>query len=312
MVAVPVAVAAVAVLLAMPFGQLATADAARDNPTLVPLAHLDSPKVYGAVALFALAAGILTLSLPPKALWLLPALLAILFAAASTSAAEEFVDRSQAARLAYTAPEASWIDRAADGPVAYLYDGAHDSQIVWSQLFWNEQIAHVLDLPATHIAGPLAQQQLQIVAGDRALRLVGGGELSTALIVAPLRFGFRGRLISDAPRPGLSLWRLELPPRVRTWLQGVEQNGDLRQGGVATLDVFDCGRGTVRLVAIGRDNESLRLARDGHQIATTSLWPGGVWEQTLRTPPASPGTQCEFSVVTTSLVHLATFSWTPG
>jgi hypothetical protein len=312
LLAVPVVVAAVAVLLAMPFGRLATAGVARDNPTLVPLTHLDSPKVYGVVALFALVAGILALSLPAKAVWLLPALLAGVFAATSVSAAEEFRNLSRAASLTYTAPRASWIERDADGPVTYLYDGAHDWQLVWSQLFWNERIAHVLDLPATHVAGPLAQQQLQIIVGDGALRLVGGGEPSTRLIVAPQGFRFRGRLISHASRLGLSLWRLDLPPRVRTWVQGVEQNGDVPQGGVATLDVFDCGRGTLHLVAIGRDNESLQLAQDGNEVATARLWPGGVWEQTIRTPPARAGSHCHFSLATTSLVHLATFRWTPG
>jgi hypothetical protein len=296
----------------MPFGRLATAGGTRDNPTLVPLTHLDSPKVYGVVALFALGAGILTLWLPEKAVWLLPAGLAILFTATSVSAADEFVDRSQAARLAYTAPRANWIEQGAGGPVAYLFDGAHDWQIVWSQLFRNERIAQVLDLPATHVAGPLAQQQLQIIVGDGALRLVGGGEPSTPLIVAPQGFHFRGRLLSHAPRLGLSLWRLDQPPRVRTWVQGVERNGDVPQGGVATLDVFDCGRGTLRLVAIGRDNESVQLRQEGNEVATTTLWPGGVWQQTLRTRAAPRGADCHFAVATTSLVHLATFSWTPG
>jgi hypothetical protein len=312
LVAVPVVVAAVAALLAMPFGRLVGAGVVPDNPTLVPLTHLDSPKVYGTVALFALAAGILTLWLPPRALWLLPTLLVILFAATSASASEEFTDRAQAARLAYTAPTASWIERHARGPVTYLYDGSDDWRLVWSQLFWNERIAHVLDLPATHVPGPLAQRQLQIVVGDGGLRLVGGGEPDASLMVAPQGFRFRGRLVAHAPRLGLSLWQLEQPPRVRTWVQGVERNGDVPQGGVATLDVFDCARGTLHLVAIGRDNESVQLAQNGNQIATTTLWPGGVWEQTVRTRAASPGTQCQFSVATTSLVHLATFAWTPG
>ena len=150
-----VAGAAVAALLAMPFGRLATASAAPDNPTLVPLTHLGSPKVYGSVALVALAAGVLTLVLPPRRIWLLPALVGALFAATSVSAAEEFVDLSQAARQAYTAPSADWINRRAGGPVTYLYDGVDDFRIVWSQLFWNARVAHVIDQPATHVPGPL-------------------------------------------------------------------------------------------------------------------------------------------------------------
>ena len=78
-----VAGAAVAALLAMPFGRLATASAAPDNPTLVPLTHLGSPKVYGTVALVALAAGILTVFLRPSWIWLLPVLVGVLFVATS-------------------------------------------------------------------------------------------------------------------------------------------------------------------------------------------------------------------------------------
>jgi hypothetical protein len=91
----------------------------------------------------------------------------------------------------------------------------------------------------------------------------------------------------------------------------VQRNGDLLQGGVAELDVFDCGRGTFHIVAIGRDNETLRLARNGTPVASTSLWPDGVWEQSVATAAAPPGTQCTFTLTSSSLVHLATFEWSP-
>jgi hypothetical protein len=305
-----VAVALVAVLLAMPFGRLATDDAAPDNPSLVPLTHLDSPRIYGVVALFAFAAGIALLALPRRFIWLLPAGLGALLVGASVSAAEEFADRSQAARLAYTAPDAAWVDRAAGAPVTYLYDGAHDFRTVWSQLYWNDRIDHVLDLPATQVPGPLPQQQLQLIGGDGALRLIGGGIPGATTIVAPQGFQFRGRRIARSPRPGLSLWHVSSPPRLRTWVQGVRPNGDL-PGGVATLDVFDCGRGTFHLIAIGRNNGTVKLSHDGNPVASKALWPDGVWEQTIDTPAAGPGKQCSFSLSATSLVHLATFEWKP-
>lgn len=307
-----VAVVAVAVLLAMPFGRLAQGGGAGDNPTLVPLMHLDSPQVYGVVALFALTAGALLLALPARWAWLLPGLLVLVFGATSVSAAEEFVDRGHTARQIYVAPVANWIDRDAREPVTYLYDGADDASLVWSQLFWNERIADVLDLPAAHVPGPLPQGQLQIFADDGVLRLVGGGLPSATALVAPQGFHFRGTLVSHAARLGLSLWRLRSPARLRSWLQGVEPNGDVLQGGVATLDVFDCGRGTMHLVAVGRDNESLQLSSDGAPVVTTKLWPNGVWEQSIRTPARGPLHRCSFSLSTTSLVHLATFAWKPG
>jgi hypothetical protein len=305
-----VAVAAVAVLLLMPFGRVATGASAPDNPSLVPLTHLDSPRIYGVVALFAFAAGIALLALPGRFIWLLPAGLAALLVAVSVSAAEEFADRSQAARLAYTDPDTAWVDRHTGAPVTYLYDGAHDFRAVWSQLYWNKRIDHVLDLPATHVPGPLPQQQLQLIGGDGALRLVGGGVPEATTVVAPQGFHFRGRRIWHAARPGLSLWHVSSPPRLRTWVQGLQPNGEL-PGGVATLDVFDCGRGTFHLIAIGRANETVQLSQNGNPVAKTALWPDGVWEQTIDTPAARPGTQCSFSLSSTGLVRLATFEWRP-
>ena len=307
-----VATAAVGALLAVPFGRLATdPGAAPQNPTLAALAHLGSPKAYGVVALVALTAGGLLLALPARRRALLPVLLAATLAAASVSASEDLRDRSQAVRAEAVAPSATWIDRAALGPVTYLYDGTGDAATVWSQLFWNERIVRVLDLPAPHVPGPLPQQQLRLVPDDGTLTLVAGGQADATVVVAPQGFRFRGSQLARSPRLGLALWRVASPPRIRTWAQGLERNGDLAQGGVATLTVYDCGRGAFHVVAIGRDNETLRLSQDGNQLTTTTLWPDGVWEQTVRTP-ARPGGRCTFSLESTSLVHLDTFEWTPS
>src|SRR5581483_2856354 len=308
--AVPVLVAMAAVLLAMPFGRLASGDVATDNPTLVPLTRLDSPKVYGVIALFALAAAAITLFVRRRHVWLLPALLTAVFAAIAASASLDFADRSDTARRAYTAPARSWVNRDATGATTYLYDGAHDYRIVWSQLFWNGRITRVIDLPATHVAGPLGQEQLQIARDDGVLRLVDGDFPAASYVVAPAGFGFRGTRISRPHRVGLALSQVRPPARLRTWVQGVLPNGDVLQGGVATLDVFDCRRGTFHVVAIGRDNETVKLSQGANEVATTTLWPDGVWEQTLQTPAS--GHRCTFSLSTTSLVHLAAFTWTPA
>jgi hypothetical protein len=308
--AVLVVVAMVAALLAMPFGRLANDDAATDNPTLVPLTHIDSPKVYGVVALFALGAAAITLTVPRRHVWLLPALLTAIFVATAVSASIGFADRSDDARRAYSARTAGWVNRDARGDTTYLYDGAHDYRIVWSQLFWNGRITRVIDHPATHVPGPLGQEQLQIVRDDGVLRLVAGAVPRTPFVVAPTGFSFRGTRISRAGRVGLALSHVEPPLRLRTWVQGVLPNGDVLQGGVATLDVFDCGRGTFHVVAIGRDNETVKLSHGANEVATTTLWPDGVWEQTLQTP--ANGHRCTFALSTTSLLHLATFAWTPG
>jgi hypothetical protein len=94
-------------------------------------------------------------------------------------------------------------------------------------------------------------------------------------------------------------------------VQGLQPNGDLLQGGVATIDIFGCGPGTFHVVAVGRDNETLKLSEGANQVATTNLWPDGVWEQRITTPASSAGGRCTFSLASSSLVHLSTFTWTP-
>jgi len=308
---IALAAAAVAALLAVPFGRLVTHEAAPDNPSLVPLTHLTSPQVYGVVALVAVGAAVLFVFLSVRWLWVLPALLFGVLVAASVSAAEEFVDRSQAARDAYLGPKPSWVDAAAPGPVTYLYDGIDDPRLVWTQLYRNSRIAHVAVLPSAHLFGPLPQSQLRLVDGDGALRLLDGSALRAPFIVAPQRFGFRGTVLARERKLGLRLWDVDGQPRLRTWVQGAQRNGDVPQGGVATLDVFDCGRGTFHVVAVGRDNETVRLSENGTQVAETQLWPQGVWEHTIDTPARPSGSRCAFSLSTTSLLHLAAFGWTP-
>jgi hypothetical protein len=301
---------AVAALLAVPFGRLVSAAIVPDNPSLVPLTYLDSPKVYGVVALMAIASGALLLALPSGWLWLLPALLTGVFVAVSVSASEEFVDRSQAARAANLTSPPDWVDRAAGGSANLLYDGGPDWQLVWTQLFWNDHITGVIDLPTAHVPGPLPQHQLQILGNDGALRLVDGAVPGSALLTAPTGFLFTGHRLVTAKAISLSLWQLAAPPRVRTWAQGLKPNGDITGGGLATLDVFDCVRGTFHVVAIGRDNETLQLSENGNPVTQTQLWPEGVWELSVKTP-AAKNARCTFSLSTTSLVHLSVFAWTP-
>jgi hypothetical protein len=307
-----VAAAELAALLAMPFGRLARAAAVPDNPSLVPLSHLDSPKVYGVVALVALGAAAALVWARGRHNWLLPALLLPLLVGASVSASEEFGDRAQAARALRAAPQAGWVDRSAPAAAAYVYDGVSSPELAWTQLYWNDRIRSVYDLTGSRIPGPLPQAELLVPGDDGALRLVGGAPAPAGVLVAPAGFAFRGTRLADAPALGLALSRVGAPARIRTWAQGLEPNGDLPQGGVATLDVFDCGRGAFQVVAVGRDNETLKLARDGNPVAETDLWPQGVWEQTIQTPARPRGSRCSFSLTSSSLVHLQTFRWSPA
>jgi hypothetical protein len=143
---------------------------------------------------------------------------------------------------------------------------------------------------------------------------VGGGTLRERVVVAPAGIRLAGRPPAEKPGapglPTLVAWQVDGEPRVATWAQGLLPNGDIGPGGTATLEVFDCGRGTFRLFAIGRDDSKLTLARDGTTVATYDIWPRGAWEQRIATDAG--GGRCTFALSSTSLVHLDEFSWTPA
>ena len=95
--------------------------------------------------------------------------------------------------------------------------------------------------------------------------------------------------------PGLVLWQVQGDPRVTTWTQGLLANGDIGPEGTATLDVYQCGIGVLRLRAVGLDNAKVTLSRDGTTVSSYDLWPQGTWEQTIPTGPGSR--RCSFSRV---------------
>jgi hypothetical protein len=165
----------------------------------------------------------------------------------------------------------------------------------------------------TRVPGPLPKGQLRVLGDDGALLLVDGADPAPRAFVAPAGIRLDGRELGRKPAadgvPGLTLWEVDGDPRVRTWAQGLLPNGDIGPSGTATLEVFDCGAGTFRVVAVGRDDAKLTLAKDGTTVATYDLWPRGVWEQTVTTPPGSG--RCTFSLSSSSLVHLDDFSWNP-
>jgi hypothetical protein len=309
-----VAAAAVAGLIALPIGALATSDTLTDNPSLVPLVHVTSPQAYGLVALAAVVACALLVWLPRRTLWLLPAVLGAVFLSVSVSASREFADQSRLVARSYVGNPPNGIDRTTQDAVAYLYDGDPAWSLPWLEAMWNERITEVVDLTPTRVPGPLPQSQLRLIGDDGVLHELDGSSPDAPVLVAPEGMQLAGAVLARKPGvgdvPGLVLWQGLGEPRVSTWTQGVLENGDVGPGGTATLDVYGCGRGAFHLVAVGRDDTTVRLARDGQPVATFKLWPYGVWEQTI--PTAAGSGRCTFSLSSSSLVHLRRFAWTPA
>src|SRR5262249_56057217 len=123
-------------------------------------------------------------------------------------------------------PVRRWVDDAADGPAAYVYDGQAYWNAVWENLFWNRRLRWVYDLPGTRVPGPLPQATLE-VSPDGELR-PGGAESRAAFAVVPLHIALRGERVAEArqfgtDRRGVGVWGPGRPPRPDTLTPGLFQ-----------------------------------------------------------------------------------------
>jgi hypothetical protein len=176
-------------------------------------------------------------------------------------------------------PERRWIDEAATGPVAYLYDGQAYWNAVWEQLFWNRRLRWVYDLPGTLVPGPLPQSLLVVSPGGE-LRPKGAAS-PARFVVAPAHFALRGERIAEAPqvgtdRQGLALWRIQPPLRLSTITSGLFPNGDVDR--VATLTAYNCDRGTFDAVLLVKEPQTVRVFLDGRPVRTERFSAPETWD----------------------------------
>jgi hypothetical protein len=306
-----VAVAAVAVL---PLARLAVPAAIQDNPTLVPLVHLGGGTARVSAILAAAVGAALFLLVPRRASWVLPVVVAAALAGVSASASAEFVHRSKSLRGQLLGADPGWIQRAANGPVTFLYNGDPYWNLVWAQLYRNPRITGVVTAAGTSVPGPLPQKRLLIVHDDGVLGLVGGGTPTAPLVASWSWVTFRGRPIAsnalaggDAPK--LVLWRLSGRPRLDTLTEGMRPNGDVYDS--ASVTVFDCGKGRLELSAYAKADVSVTLAQGARVLDSRKLANGQPWTATIPTSPAN-GRMCTFTVTTTGLLGVTRFRWVRG
>ena len=210
---------------------------------LLPLWELGSHDllVGGAAAVVALL-----VVLYPRAL---PVALAIVFLAVSVQASR-FVEReAEALRTSFFADDLSWVDAAADGEVAYFYDGEPHWNAVWQHVFWNREISRVYWLDGTRrVPGPLPQER---VRPDRGGVL---GEDPPDYVLASTAFTFAGRPLASIDQQGLVqrglvLWEVD-DLVLRTVQTGVQGSGDIH--GPARLVAYGCTGGSFELTLVAK------------------------------------------------------------
>ena len=307
-----VALAAAAVLLVLPVKHFVNSFATHDAPTMIPLYKLleaSSPETLVAVYSGVAGAGAAAFALlPRRTLRALPWLLLVFFVAASIVSSRFFAHAASARKIKFLGAEPRWVDRAADGPVAYVYDGEPSWPGVWETVFWNRRIDRVYDLPDAEVPGPLPQHAVQVKPDGRVVAPDGRRSPIRYAVVATW-FTLVGQPVAQATQSGLTqagltLWKIEPPMRILTRTTGVKPNGDIFAGGRAQVAVYDCTRGRFRLTFLIKEPETIDLVLNGKRVRHLrfpSLPVDRVWRGTVPVTSHRGGT-CFLQIRPTGLL----------
>jgi hypothetical protein len=308
-----VVLAAFALLAFLPVKELVVQEAAWQSLTIVPLIwlreHVSESRfelvfwvgASAALAVFALA--------PRRAAALLPALTLALLVTASAASTREVVQNVRFDQRELVGGRHTWVDEIVDGPAAYVYVGEFPPNIVWHQLFWNEQLKGVyvvggmqegISLPLAETVRPDAEGRLVIPGGEAPPERYAVAIQPVTLVGTPvdhvdLGYGLRA----------LQLWRLDPPARIGSILSGVRPDGDMHEPGVMT--VWDCDGGRLELTLLPKLSTRVVLKVNGEVYRTLHFHGEEFVNTTVFAPPGAG--VCLFEVIPDSLLGSTHFEF---
>jgi hypothetical protein len=285
------AVGVLAVVVLAPWNTLVNWDAFPDSPGISLL--LQSPGDWQPLTAVAVLAAVLLVAFrfAPYVEAVALAIVA-LFVWTSVKTARLVADYSRGAQTVLVGTPRNWIDRAADGPVAYVYGGdAAGTPVVYEQRFWNHRLNSVISIPPSVVAGPIRQV--------RAIpKLDGTLPVTQAYAVANDTITLRGSPVATTDRGpnqySLALWRLDRPARVATATAGVLPNGDMP--GPATVVVYDCAGGSLNLTLLPKATTRLEIDLDRRRIASADVSGKPSWSTSLPVPRSHGSFPCRFTI----------------
>ena len=302
-----VAFAAAALVLALPLGRLVHEAALPDAFMLIPVWQLGSYDVvvwsFAAVAVLAFAL------LPQRLLIAIPVALALLFVVMSISVSQYVAKEAALLETAFFGEsDPEWIDKAAQGDVAYFYDGEPYWNAVWSHVFWNRKIRKVYVLAkAKGVPGPMPQERVDPfpdgeLAPDSPASVVG----------ATPTFTFQGDPVSTITQVGLgqnglTLWHGESPLRLGTARTGVQGSGDIY--GPASMIAYGCRAGTFEVTLIAKGSPVTVRLDNGQSAQEHALAPEEIWRASV---PAVGEGVCTLSIAPSGIVGSTRFEYVPG
>jgi hypothetical protein len=286
------AFAVLSIVLLAPWNSLVTPDAFADTLDLTVFTRLQSLRPADIVTVFALTMLCGFVLLRGRTVLVLPLLVAAVMVFASLAGAQELTGAVNNGQAAVVGPTPSWIDRAVDGDVTYLYGGEPSWNTVWQERFWNRRIDRVLTLWPDRVPGPLHQTSVTVPANGRL-------PSPDPYVVAPDGFTFFGARVAHLTQTnldisGLTLWRVTRPLRLSTATEGVQANGDMTQPAVVT--VYDCTGGRLELSLLPKETDVLRILLNGRLALQARI--GGLpsWHGSLQVPRTARPRICTFTI----------------
>jgi dolichyl-phosphate-mannose-protein mannosyltransferase len=292
---VSVAFGLAALLLLVPWNHLTGPGALPDSFSLALLRRASSSS--DAVAIAVPIALLALLAVPRRARLVLPGLVLAALVAASITASNAITGLVRAQQVDVVGSPANWIDRAATGPVAYLYDGEGYWNVVWQERFWNRKIDQVLASAPHPVPGPMTQRVFTVPAS-------GFLPTSDRWVVATDTHRFDGEAVAHLAQTaldvtGLTLWHLENRPRLSLIEYGIQPNGDMVAP--AKLHVFGCDGGKLQLTLLPKATHELKVYVNG-RIALDTPISGDAWHGFVPAPKHTPHGSCVFTIVPQSLL----------
>ena len=156
-----VAFGVASLVLLVPWNALVVPTAFADTFDLLIVARVHGVAPIDVVMVFALVMLAGFVFVPRRFAVALAVPVVVVLIAASAVAANE-VARAVNAAQAVLGPDRSWIDTAASGDVAYLYEGSEAWNLVWQERFWNRRVRRIYSIAPNRVPGSIAQTEVTI------------------------------------------------------------------------------------------------------------------------------------------------------
>jgi Dolichyl-phosphate-mannose-protein mannosyltransferase len=287
-----------ALLLLTPWTSLVTVNALPDTFDLAILYRLGSTHATLVVALVAVVSIAAFLAVPRRLAWLLPTFVLAVLVVSSAVAADEITKRVNYDQRNLVGIPPNWVERATSAPAAYLYDGEAYWNGVWQLRFWNRNVNDVVALAPSRVPGPMSQRQISVAADGRL-------PVTERYIVASDPHSFVGTKVAhltqiDTDVGGLTLWRLDGPPRLKTVTRGIQANGDMTEPGY--VEAYDCAGGQLELTLLPKSTSVVTLRLNGRIVQRARIAGLPYWNGQINVPPSSSPQVCRFEVDGQSLL----------